>query len=61
MIVLQKGNKRLKQKRLHLRVNKDTPRSSSSSDTESSSDPIEVDPKYGKYVLQIVFHYLLGS
>ena len=42
---LQKDNQRLKEKRLHLRANKDNPPSPSSSDTESSED---VDPNYGK-------------
>ena len=41
----------MKEKRLHLRANKDNPPSPSSSDTESSED---VDPNYGKIVLQLL-------
>ena len=39
----------MKEKRLHLRANKDNPPSPSSSDTESSED---VDPNYGKMCFQ---------
>ena len=51
---LQKDNQRLKEKRLHLRANKDNPPSPSSSDTESSED---VDPNYGKMCFQVFHRY----